>query len=448
MEEKGQEGKTDESKTASDTAGSDIAFIKEKVKERPINRRKLLKRTILTATMAAMFGLIACLTFLVLEPVFSNWLHPEEEPESIRLQEEAVNEEMLPEDMVVETESEEETAPPPPAPVVQRVEMGVSDYQKLYGSLYEVAQEASKCLVTVTGVTSEMDWFDTPYENKGQTTGLIVAENGKELLILTDKETVEQAEDTHVTFCDNTFAAAGIKQSDPVTGLAVISVNLDGLEEQTREEISIAQLGNSNSTGGLLATPVIALGRPLGMAASVAYGMITSTETIWSMLDGNYRLLTTDIYGSEKGSGILINLNGQVLGIIRQGGSGEDARNLITALGISDLKNNIVKLSNGQPMAFLGVYGTDVPREIQESRGVPAGAYITGIEMDSPAMVAGIQSGDVIVKMGTEEITSFGDYNQAVMTLLPDTEVTLTVMRQVQEEYQEMTVDVILDVLK
>lgn len=448
MEEKGQEGKTDESKTASDMAGSDIAFIKEKVKERPINRRKLLKRTILTATMAAMFGLIACLTFLVLEPVFSNWLHPEEEPESIRLQEEAVNEEMLPEDMVVETESEEEPTPPPPAPVVQRVEMGVSDYQKLYGSLYEVAQEASKCLVTVTGVTSEMDWFDTPYENKGQTTGLIVAENGKELLILTDKETVEQAEDTHVTFCDNTFAAAGIKQSDPVTGLAVISVNLDGLEEQTREEISIAQLGNSNSTGGLLATPVIALGRPLGMAASVAYGMITSTETIWNMLDGNYRLLTTDIYGSEKGSGILINLNGQVLGIIRQGGSGEDARNLITALGISDLKNNIVKLSNGQPMAFLGVYGTDVPREIQESRGVPAGAYITGIEMDSPAMVAGIQSGDVIVKMGTEEITSFGDYNQAVMTLLPDTEVTLTVMRQVQEEYQEMTVDVILDVLK
>ena len=447
MEEKGQEGKKPRPETASDTAGNDIAFIKEKVKERPINRRKLLKRTILTASMAVMFGLIACFTFLVLEPVFSNWLHPEEEPETIRLQEEAVNEEMLPEDMVVEPESEEEAVAPPPATVVERVEMSVSDYQKLYGSLYVVAQEASKCLVTVTGVTSEVDWLDTPYENRGQTTGLIVAENGKELLILTDKEVVEQAENTHVTFCDNTFAAAAMKQSDPVMGLAVISVNLDALEEQTRENISIAQLGNSNSKGGLLAMPVIALGRPLGMADSVAYGMITSTETILNMMDGNYRILTTDIYGSEKGSGILINLSGQVLGIIRQGGSGEDARNLITALGISDLKNNIVKLSNGQPMASLGIYGTDVPREIQESRGVPAGAYITGIEMDSPAMVAGIQSGDVIVKMGTEEITSFGDYNQAIMTLLPDTEVTLTVVRQVQDEYQEMTVDVTLSAL-
>ena len=66
---------------ASDSAGTDISFIKEKVKERPINKRKLLKRTMITASMAVIFGLIACFTFLVLEPVFSNWLYPEEEPE-------------------------------------------------------------------------------------------------------------------------------------------------------------------------------------------------------------------------------------------------------------------------------------------------------------------------------------------------------------------------------
>ena len=92
--------------TASDSAGTDISFIKEKVKERPINKRKLLKRTMITASMAVIFGLIACFTFLVLVPVFSNWLYPEEEPEPVQLQEESENEEMLPEDMVLETESE------------------------------------------------------------------------------------------------------------------------------------------------------------------------------------------------------------------------------------------------------------------------------------------------------------------------------------------------------
>ena len=57
-------------------------------------------------------------------------------------------------------------------------------------------------------------------------------------------------------------------------------------------------------------------------------------------------------------------------------------------------------------------------------------------------------SGDVIVKMGTEEITSFKEYKEEMMTLLPDSQITLTVMRQVQDEYQEMTLDVILETLK
>ena len=427
----------------SGTANKDIDFIKEKVKERPVNKRKLLKRTIITASMAVIFGLIACFTFLVLEPVFSNWLYPEEDPAPVQLQEEAANEEMLPEDMVLETESEEEKeSTPVTSTVVQKIDMSVSDYQKLYSNLYKLVQDAAKSMVTVTGVVSDVDWFNNTYENKGQTAGLIVADNGKELMILTEKETVD------VTFCDSTQVTATLKQSDPTTGLAVICVNLTDIAEETKEIIKAAKLGSSNSGSGLLATPVIALGRPMGNVSSVAYGMITSMDTVLNLTDGNYRLLTTDIYGSTNGSGVLINLNGQVLGIISQRNNSSDAKNLVSALGISDLKSNIEKLSNGQAMATLGIYGTDVPEEIQESQGVPAGAYVTGIVMDSPAMVAGIQSGDVIVKMGTEEITTFQEYNKEMMSLVPDSQITITIMRQVQDEYQEMAVDVILDTLK
>lgn len=434
--------------TASGAPSKDIDFIKEKVKERPVNKRKLLKRTIITASMAVIFGLIACFTFLVLEPVFSNWLYPEEDPAPVQLQEEAANEEMLPEDMVLETESEEEKeSTPVTSTVVQKIDMSVSDYQKLYSNLYKLVQDAAKSMVTVTGVVSDVDWFNNTFENKGQTAGLIVADNGKELMILTEKETVEQAEKVHVTFCDNTQVTAALKQADPTTGLAVISVNLADIGEDTKEIIKAAKLGSSNSGSGLLATPVIALGRPMGNVNSVAYGMITSMDTVLNLTDGNYRLLTTDIYGSTSGSGVIINLNGQVLGIISQRNNSSDAKNLVSALGISDLKNNIEKLSNGQAMAALGIYGTDVPEEIQESQGVPAGAYVTGIVMDSPAMVAGIQSGDVIVKMGTEEITSFQEFNKEMMSLVPDSQITITVMRQVQDEYQEMAVDVILDTL-
>ena len=433
--------------TASDSAGTDISFIKEKVKERPINKRKLLKRTMITASMAVIFGLIACFTFLVLEPVFSNWLYPEEEPEPVQLQEESENEEMLPEDMVLETESEEETTPPVQTTVVERVELDVSHYQTLYSNLYKMVQEVSKSLVTVIGITSDTDWLNNSYENEGQNAGLIVADNGRELLILTEKEIVDQSEELNVVFCDNTQVRAELKQANSTVGLAVISVDLTDISDTTRETISPARLASS-SNSGLLATPVAALGRPLGTANSVVYGMITSADGTLNLADGNYQLLTTDMYGSTYGSGIITNLSGQVLGIICQENSAEDTPNLITAYGISGLKNLIEKLSNGQPSATLGIFGTDVPQEIQETQGVPAGAYVTGIVMDSPAMVAGIQSGDVIVQMGTEPIDSFSDYTTTLMGLLPDTEVTLTVMRQVQNEYQEMTVDVLLNTLE
>ena len=61
------------------------SFLIEKIKDRPINRKKLVRRTIITASMALIFGLIACITFLVLEPVISNWLYPEEGIEQQRI---------------------------------------------------------------------------------------------------------------------------------------------------------------------------------------------------------------------------------------------------------------------------------------------------------------------------------------------------------------------------
>ena len=63
----------------------DSDFMIEKIKERPLNKKKLLRRTLTTASMAVIFGLIACLTFLILEPVFNNWLYPEAKPEQVEV---------------------------------------------------------------------------------------------------------------------------------------------------------------------------------------------------------------------------------------------------------------------------------------------------------------------------------------------------------------------------
>ncbi len=419
----------------------DIEFIKEKVKERPLNRKKLLKRTILTASMAVIFGLIACLTFLVLEPVFTNLLYPEEEPQQVELKEENINEEMRPEDMILEEETETEQ---PPAILqqtfVEKVELELADYQRLHRLMYALTQQASEFMVTVIGVETDQDWFDNTYENQGQSAGLIVAENGKELLILTDYGTIADVDSVDVVLFDGTQAEAELKGVDQETGFAIVSVPFESIGEKTRESVQTATLGGSGSS--LLGSPVIALGRPLGTSASLVYGMVTSADTWETMADHNVRILTTDMIGS--GSGVLVNLSGQVVGILCPSKSASSKGTLLTAYGITDLRKMIEKLSNGQEIAHMGVLGTDVPPEVHEELGVPTGAFVTGIRMDSPAMQAGIQSGDVIVKLGTAEISSFADYQDAIMNLSPESTVTVKIMRQGVEEYQEMAVDVIL----
>lgn len=92
----------------------------------------------------------------------------------------------------------------------------------------------------------------------------------------------------------------------------------------------------------------------------------------------------------------------------------------------------------------MGIRGTDVPQDVNEEYGVPFGAYVKEIQMDSPAMEAGIQSGDVIVKLGTQEISSFTEYQEVMRSLAPDTTTTVTIMRQGGQDYQEISVDVIL----
>lgn len=432
----------------------DSDFITEKIKQRPIDKKKLLRRTMITAAMAVIFALVACLTFLILEPVLSNWLYPEEEPAPIELP--AETEEMLPEDMIVddsEMVQEEEPAEvklqdEQIAQVLDNISLDVDDYLAMYNGLAAAAREAAKSVVTVTGSVSNLDWFNDPYESKDQTSGIIVADQGKEIFILVNYENLEDAETIMVTFGSGEQVQAQLKLRDSNTKLAVISVAESDVNKETLEGIVLANLTGSSSNSAIVGKPVIAVGSPLGTSDSVCYGIVTSNNTTLNMIDSYYKVITTDIYGSGDASGVLVNLSGQVLGIIDNTHNSEDMKNLVSAIGITELRRKIEKMSNEKEQAYLGTYGTDVTIDANERLGVPYGAYITEIELDSPAMAAGIQSGDIITEIGEKEIKTYGDLVGAMIELQPNESISITLMRQGPEEYTQMEVDVTLGKLE
>ena len=429
-------------------------FMMEKIKERPVNKKKLLRRTVTTVAMAVIFGMIACVTFLTLEPVISNLLYPEEKPDAVIFPEE--QEEISPEDMLVED------APTPSIQeavesviledeqiqkILDEIVLDKNNYAQLYNALYEYSTILSEYMVEVTAVSSNEDWLSDTYEKEGKTYGVVIANNGREYLILTDRNTVKQAGIIRVTFHDGVQVKAERKQSDVQTNLTVLSVSMDDIPDEKKDDIKMATLGSSNFRQAA-GTPVVAMGSPLGISGSMGYGMIASSGITLSKVDANYKIFATDITGSASGIGVLFNLQGQIVGIITTDRYSPDSKNMISAIGISELRKLIENMSNGKDAVYVGISGIDVTTEAHEEMEVPFGAYVRETAMESPAMLAGVQKGDVIVEINGEAVTKFSDYTAILLRSMPGDTLKVKFMRSAQGEYREMETEITVNAAK
>lgn len=428
-----------------------FTFLTEKIKDKPINKRRVVIRLASTIGFAIIFGLTAAMVYTVAVRHAGNFLYPESlEPVTIsdNSEEAAVSgSQVISENSISDDVEKEEPKEQVINQIVEHVDVTVDDYEKLYEALNEIATQAGKSVVTVTSVSSDTDWFQNTYENKNQGAGLIIAENGKELLILADRALTENAQKIDIQFQDGTQAEAILKKYDANTDLAIVGIDLDEISDKTQKNLEMAEFGNS-SAPALVGKNIIAIGSPLGIQNSISYGHVTSNSEIKQMTDTDAHIITTDIYGSKSGSGVLVNLKGEVVGVITQNFTDSNTQNLIMALGISDIKTSIERMSNGQDRALLGILGTDVTETAKEELGIPEGTYVTEIVMDSPAMQAGIQSGDVITKVGTTEILNFSDFKAAMEKSQPGDTSVITVQRFAKGEYTEMSFEVTLDTLK
>ena len=443
-------------------------FMIEKIKERPVNKGKLVRRMLLTAAMAVIFGLVACFTFLALEPILNGWMNPEKDLPKIYFPEET--EEMLPEEMLLEnipdtslvgssTEGEDPSEQGSETgevkleeeqiqKILSEINLSVVNYRQMYSAMSEYTKNLQKTMVTLTGITSRTDWLNDVNESTNRASGIIIYNNSVDLFILTDYSALENAQRLNVTFCNGAETTAVLKRKDPGTGLAVVTVPIEALPENfLQETIAVAKPGSSNYTN-LVGMPVVALGSPMGTVNSAGYGVINSVSGQVFDEDANYKLLQTDIVGSPLADGVLFNLYGQFIGIITHNHSAAGMENLITAYGITDLKKRMEKMSNDQPFSYAGIYGTSVSLSAHEELYVPYGAYVKDIVLDSPAMRAGIQKGDVITQMDEYAITNFSDYISFLNIKNPETEVRVTILRLAQNGYKEMQVEMTLGELK
>jgi serine protease Do len=345
------------------------------------------------------------------------------------------SDEIQPEDMILEAKNE-------PGREEEENETGDMLVDMAY-VLRKVALECEQWMVQVAGVSSETSWLESTKTSANITAGAIVADNGTELLILVDKTNLEDADHIEVTFFDGEMVRGEPKGTDVYSEFMVIGVAKSDLIESTLQNYQIAKLGSSNRKS-LTGTVVIALGNTNGTVGSVNYGFITGVGLEVSNWDNNYRLIRTDIYSSSKPNGFLVDLNGQILGVLSNDYNPADIKNLLTAVGISDLKKKIEKMSNADDIPIFGVKGTEVTQQAHTYNNIPYGAYVTSVKLNSPAMKAGIQAGDVIIKMDEKEIDSMLTFSYYLNQMKVGEQTSIIIMRQSQGIYKESTLKITL----
>lgn len=413
-------------------------FLEERIKTRPRNRRRIVRRAFEVAMLAVLFGLIACVTMVFVSPFLEEKLFPTPDATNeVEFSEESIpyiKEEILPEDMLL---VDEET----PSDGALEIEEAEEMLLKTMHFLKEKTEQCKRWLVEVNGVSSSVSWLESINTQSNSSIGAIIADNGTEMLILVDRDCLLQADKIKVTFVDDMAAEGYLKGEDVDAGLAVVAVPKELLSDDTLKHCSAVELATSNSKA-LVGSLAIAIGSSNGINGSASYGFITANSTEVNNWDINYKLITTDMYGATNTNGFLVNPQGQLLGILCQDYNAEEASNMISALGISELKRKIEHMSNASEVPVFGIKATGVTNQAHEEYDIPYGAYILGVKIDSPAMKAGIQAGDIIVKIDNKDISSMTSLSYYLHRQNVGKLVKVVIMRHSQGTYKELTLNI------
>ena len=263
-------------------------------------------------------------------------------------------------------------------------------------------------------------------------------------MIATNNHVVSDATSLTVGFVDDTTAKATVVGTDSSADLAVISVKIKDIKDSTASKIKVATLGSSDDLK--VGEEVVAIGNALGYGQSVTTGVVSAKNREVSLTDGTMNLLQTDAAINPGNSGgVLINMDGQVVGINNAKLEDTSVEGMGYAIPITTAKTILTDLMNANSVstkdaAFLGVVGRDINESYSSALGIPSGIYVSQVVSGSPAEKAGISAGDVITKFEGNNVSTMSGLKEKA-----NTKVKITFKRANQSgTYEEKTVTVTL----
>jgi serine protease Do len=263
-----------------------------------------------------------------------------------------------------------------------------------------------------------------------------------ELLVLVSLDRVQNAGDILVNISDQVSVKAKLRDYEKDINLAVIAASLKDVPDALLNNIVAANFGESYTLS--VGSPVIALGSPNGHPDSMEVGIITSRDISVSVTDNQLDLFNTSINDNEDSDGIIVNMNGEVIGLITRTLKEDVNKGLSTAIGISKVKEIIEKMGNQEPRIYFGIKAEDMTGDAMKVHHVENGIYVDDVKGDSPALDGGIKSGDIILRVNKEDVLNISNFNTIISAYQPGKKVTVRIKRTSASKEKEMNIKVVL----
>lgn len=291
---------------------------------------------------------------------------------------------------------------------------------------------------TVVGITNKAvahDWFNNPVETEGVGSGVIFRKDG---YIVTNNHVISGAKELIVSLPDGRSLKGKLIGADEMTDLAVVKVDA--------KDLPAASFGDSDKI--VVGEPAIAIGNPMGLEfkGSVTSGVISALNRTLDISDKRVKLLQTDAAINPGNSGgALVNADGEVIGI----NSAKVAANGVEGMGFAIPINTVQNIINeimdkgyvARPYLGVSVFDPETAGRYGYQLNIDKGVYIFQLTLNGPCGKAGLQRGDIILKIDDEETNSVSDLRGKIA----EKKVGDTVKVTFDRNGKEQSADVVLE---
>lgn len=340
---------------------------------------------------------------------------------------------------------------------------------KVKGSLdvSDIAAEAMKSVVAITTKSVQevqtylgdfgFGGFTTQQQEvEGSGSGIIIGQNDEELLIATNYHVIEGANTVSVTCIDGEVYEAAVKGYDADKDLAVVSVAVSDVSDDTMDQIQIATIGSSDDLR--VGEQVIAIGNALGYGQSVTTGIVSAKNRKLDNSgqadedsDGVNLIQTDAAINPGNSGGALLNMNGELVGINSAKLASTEVEGMGYAIAITDVSDILENLMNETPRdkvedhGVLAIVGTSVSEEAASVYDIPEGVLVTEVSKGGAAEKAGIEAKNIITEFDGKRVRSIDSLVDMLQYYEPGEKVEVTIQALGNGGYEEKKVTVKLD---